>query len=64
MKALHLHDRVVSKANPNFHGEVVEAAADGLSGYVLFDFDENPDDRTFYSAGELDPEILKENAIT
>ncbi len=62
MKALHLHDRVVSKANPKFRGEVVEAAADGRSGYVHFDSDENPEDRTFFSAGELDPETLKENA--
>lgn len=56
MTFLHLGDRVVAKANTDFHGVVVEAAVDGLSGYVHFDSDEDPDARTFYSAGELDPE--------
>lgn len=56
MDELHEGDRVVPKANPNFHGRVVEAAADGLSGYVHFDSDEEPEERTFYHCSELDPE--------
>jgi len=56
MDTIRENDRVQPKANPTFKGVVVEAATDGLSGYVHFDSDDEPDKRTFYSAGELDPE--------
>lgn len=52
---LKLHDRVIAKANPQFAGVVIEAAADGESGYVRFDGDEESG-RTYFHASELEPE--------
>jgi hypothetical protein len=39
---------------PRFFGEVIEAAADGTSGYVRIDGEE--DGRTFFHSSELEPE--------
>lgn len=54
MDQIHVNDRVVVKANPIFKGVVLEAAADGRSGYVKIDDGEDP--RTYFHADELEPE--------
>lgn len=59
MKAIKQGDRVVATANRDFCGVVVEAADDGQSGYVDFDADEAPGQRTFFHASELEPEKKK-----
>jgi hypothetical protein len=45
------------KLPPKFFGEVIEAAADGQSGYVKIDGED--DGRTFFHASELEPEPKK-----
>jgi len=40
---------------PKFFGEVLEAAADGESGYVKIDGEE--DGRTFFHVSELEPAV-------
>lgn len=54
MESMKLKDRVVAKANRQFVGEVIEAAADGQSGYVRFDGED--EGRVFFHISELDPE--------
>ena len=56
MEILHENDRVVSKANPAFHGVVTRIAYDGAGGFVHFDNAEEPGEEIYFSAGELDPE--------
>lgn len=49
-----VNDRVVPKANGSFHGKVVSVDYDGTAGFVKFLGADDPDDKTFYSASELD----------
>lgn len=59
MKTIKKGDRVRSRANLQFCGEVVEASPDGKTGYVHFDTDPEKDGRTFFDVSELEPEHAK-----
>ena len=55
LEKLRVDVRVRSKANPAFVGSVIEAAEDGLSGYVRFDGDDAEAGRIiFFHVDELE----------
>ena len=56
METLTVDQRVAVKANPSFVGKVTRVDPGGAGGYVHLDSDEEPNQETYFSAGELDPE--------
>jgi hypothetical protein len=57
METMAENQRVIVKANPAFHGVVTRVAYEGQGGFVRMDGDEDPTNETYFSAGELDPEL-------